>query len=602
MAPGIGKVSGSQGSVTSSGVSGGALMVAEQPAGQAVANLNRDVSTGKNTAQALAKGWNGAQALDEVGAQMQITSAAMPRLAKEIGDYAASKVAELNKQGNAEEAAKWAEGGVYRVAAHAALGALAGGLDGAVGAAAAAEAAPTLEKLQGAVQDKLAGAGMSNDAASVAAKLITGGTAAAIGGVAGGGAGAATALNADVNNRQLHPEEKARIKQLAGGDPGKEARLTAAACALVRCYAEYPEGSPTYKQLKQLADFGASDASAAERTELSKQTGMFGYSTTGIFSDANIDAAKKLNNTYQIGTRLVGTGKMALGVGGVAGSVFTAPVSCATGIGCFANAAAATISLDAAYSGAKQLVSGNPTDTYLNQGLQSLGMSPKAAAWVEAGLGIGSATTAWSVANKAVDQTIALNKAAVLSYRSAIVGDERFSASGFSVSGVYQTSKIASEKQTLATFAENTANQIYKDLDLTINERSLLAQERSLAEAAGWKRADGSIWWPPYDGALPGTTKIVTLDPGNGGALNLVDRFGRTSGSYVSPAGLSLEARALSSTPTNAPSVYSVDATIYGVERATVAPWFGQKGLGVQYKLPDSVQFYLDTMKLGVRK
>jgi hypothetical protein len=280
------------------------------------------------------------------------------------------------------------------------------------------------------LQEKLADAGLGSDAASVAAKLIAGGTAAAIGGVAGGAAGAATALNVDVNNRQLHPEEKARIKQLASGDPAKEARLTAAACALVKCYAEYPEDSAAYKQLKQLADFGASDAFAAERTQLSMQPGMFGYSTTGVFSDANIDAAKKLNNTYQLGTRLVGTGKMALGVGGVAGSALTAPVSCATVIGCFANGAAATISLDAAYSGAKQLVSGNPTETYLNQGLQSLGMSPQAAAWVEAGLGIGSAGTAWSVANKAVDQTIALNKAAAASYRNSIVGDDPFSLSG----------------------------------------------------------------------------------------------------------------------------------------------------------------------------
>lgn len=100
----------------------------------------------------------------------------------------------------------------------------------------------------------------------------------------------------------------------------------------------------------------------------------------------------------------------------MAGSAITAPLSCATVIGCFANWAAATISLDAAYSGAKQLVSGNPTETYLNQGLQSLGMSPQAAAWAEAGLGIGSAATAWSVANKAVDQSLALSKLSAATY------------------------------------------------------------------------------------------------------------------------------------------------------------------------------------------
>jgi hypothetical protein len=215
MAPGIGQVSGSQASVTRSGVSEGALTVADQQAGPALANLNRDVTTGKDTAQALTKGWNGAQALDQVGAQMQITSAAMPRLAKEIGDYADAKVAELKQQGNADDAAKWVEGGIYRVAAHAALGVHGGGLSGAFGAAAASEAAPALKKVQDDLKNNLANAGLSQDAATLAAKLIAGGTAAAIGGAAGGSAGAMTGLNAELNNRQLHAPEKSLAMKIA---------------------------------------------------------------------------------------------------------------------------------------------------------------------------------------------------------------------------------------------------------------------------------------------------------------------------------------------------------------------------------------------------
>jgi len=418
MAPGIGKVSGSQSSVTRSGVSEGTWTLGDGQAQQAVASLDRDVITGRDTADALTKGWNGAQALGEVNAQMQITSAAMPRLAKEIGDYAETKVTELKKQGNAEEAEKWAEGGIYRVAAHAALGALGGGLNGAVGAAAAAEAAPTLDKLQDAIQDRLAGAGLNGEAASVAAKLIAGAAAGTIGGVVGGSVGAVTGLNVDTNNRQLHPQEKARIKQLAGGDPQKEARLTAAACALVRCYAEYPEGSAAYNQLKTLADYGSSADFAAEHALLSKQAGMYGYSTKGVFSDANFDAAKKLNSTYQIGTRAVGLGKLVLGSVGVVGSLATAPASCLTGVGCFANAAVGTISLDTAYSGSKQIASGDPTDTYLNQGLQMLGLSPEAASWAEAVVGIGAAAKAATVVDKIIDKSIAANKLSVVTYQA----------------------------------------------------------------------------------------------------------------------------------------------------------------------------------------
>jgi hypothetical protein len=87
-----------------------------------------------------------------------------------------------------------------------------------------------------------------------------------------------------------------------------------------------------------------------------------------------------------------------------------------------------------------------------------------------------------------------------------------------------------------------------------------------------------------------------------GGAVNSVDRFGKTSGTYVSPAGLSLECRALSTTPTYSPSIYSIQDTITGVEAANIAPWFGKVGLGTHYKLPNSVQYYLDTGKLGVKK
>lgn len=190
MTPGMGKVSESQGSVTRSAVSDATLMVGGQQPGQAMANLNREITTGKDTTQVLAKSWKGTQALDEVNAQMQITSTAMPRLAKAIGDYAGVKEKELKNQGNVAEAAKWAEGGIYRVAAHTALGALGGGLSGAVGAAAVAEAAPTVKKLETAVKNRLTDAGLDNNVSDVVAKLVAGGAAGAIGSAVGGSAGA----------------------------------------------------------------------------------------------------------------------------------------------------------------------------------------------------------------------------------------------------------------------------------------------------------------------------------------------------------------------------------------------------------------------------
>ena len=337
---------------------------------------------------------------------------------KAVANYADSQTAALAKQLGSEtdsskrvaiqaELGKWKEGGAYRVALHAATGAIAGGIEGAIGAGTVAAAAPMLTDLQNNVVEKLKAAGVNETVAKGAAQVIATTTAAAVGAATTGGSaqGAAVGMGVDANNRQLHPEEKLRIKQLAGKDAVKEARLTAAACAIAKCYAEYPVDSATYQQLKQLADIGASDALAGERQQLSNQPGMFGYSTTGLFSDANVDAAKRLNNTYQIDTRVIGAGQMVLGSLGIAGSVATAPVSCATGVGCVANAVVGTVSADTAYAGAKQVVSGAPENTYLNQGLQGLGMSPEAAGLVELALGGGSAV----ITGRAVTKTIGSN-------------------------------------------------------------------------------------------------------------------------------------------------------------------------------------------------
>lgn len=58
--------------------------------------------------------------------------------------YAGKKRDAALERGDTEEAAKWDEGGQYRVAAHAAIGALTGGANGALGATLSALAAPEI--------------------------------------------------------------------------------------------------------------------------------------------------------------------------------------------------------------------------------------------------------------------------------------------------------------------------------------------------------------------------------------------------------------------------------------------------------------------------
>jgi len=93
--------SGSQGSTTLSGISGGAFTITNddaqraktgQSAAEAVASVNRDVSTEKDTSGALTKSWDGGKLMQQTQAEVQITAAFGSAAAKAIGDYAGQQV------------------------------------------------------------------------------------------------------------------------------------------------------------------------------------------------------------------------------------------------------------------------------------------------------------------------------------------------------------------------------------------------------------------------------------------------------------------------------------------------------------------------------
>ncbi|MFX1682666.1 hemagglutinin repeat-containing protein [Mitsuaria sp. CC2] len=200
-APGIGSVSGGASSTTGSGISGAEITITDaakqkeltgQDAATTVAGLNRDVTSEKDNSGALKKSWDGQALMSEVQTQMQITQQALPRIANEIGTQMDRKFKELEKS-DPVEAAKYAEGGVYRVAAHAALGALGGGVAGGVGAGVSASAVK-------AIDDAVKGLGLSEEAQ----QLVIAATGTAVGAVVGGGNGAAMAGNQVVNNYLNH--------------------------------------------------------------------------------------------------------------------------------------------------------------------------------------------------------------------------------------------------------------------------------------------------------------------------------------------------------------------------------------------------------------
>ncbi|MFD3242594.1 hypothetical protein ACE2AK_26130 [Rahnella perminowiae] len=169
---------------------------------------------------------------------------------------------------------------------------------------------------------------------------------------------------------------------MSGGDKEKEARLKAAACALVKCSAEFTVGSADYVKAQALEQLGNSDAYASERTLLASQSGnqliyamgsyasaslpMFGYSV----SDQTGDALSH----YGVGTRLGGlvqtTGGELQALGGMAMCTTTA------GVACLAGGYLAASGIDTANAGFNTFLSGVNQKTSGAYLLEGLGVSP----------------------------------------------------------------------------------------------------------------------------------------------------------------------------------------------------------------------------------
>ncbi|MEJ8827514.1 hypothetical protein WKW80_37000, partial [Variovorax humicola] len=221
---GLGRDDGSsQNSVTKSGISG-------------IAG-DQSVRTGDNSsAGVLVKDWNTQSIVKNVQAQAAITAEFGRNASIEVGNYANGKLKEaasLYDQAAAESdptkkaalyaqademESNWKEGGAYRIAAHAAAGALAGGVNGAAGAGASALAVPV-------IAEQIANLDLPV-AVKQALVLATG---AAVGAVTGGAGGAASAFNETTNNYLTSADLRSRdqkIKQCqANGDTACEVRV-----------------------------------------------------------------------------------------------------------------------------------------------------------------------------------------------------------------------------------------------------------------------------------------------------------------------------------------------------------------------------------------
>jgi len=379
-----------------------------------------DVSTNTDTTGAITPIFDSNAVMADVNAQVQITQAFSQAAPRAVASFASTRQTDLENQAKTAakagdkvkadklnaEAKKWGEGGRYRIALHTIAGALGGGGSGALGAAVSASAAPLLTELQTKVTTALIDQGLSPEIAILLGQGFAEATSAGAGAVVGGTQGAMTGVSVDTNNRQLHFAETQRIKDLAVGDPKVEARLTAAACALVHCADGVPKSDPAYGYLTSLQNAGAK--LIEEKNLLSQQKGWDGLIRGSLFQYSGFD--QYITDPFtqnKAGTRLIGT---VQALGGAATTFAGASIAaggiatCAeTGVGCLFAAGGTAIAgygWDMTTAGTNTAYTGNPTRTYGEQVLDSLGMSSQAASVTYALLGLSPA------AAPAITQTV----------------------------------------------------------------------------------------------------------------------------------------------------------------------------------------------------
>lgn len=189
-----------------------------------------------------------------------------------------------NVIGDVAQKQGWAEGSWQKVALHGLAGVIqakVAGTSAITGAAAGALNEMLLPQIQAYLESQgirrynADGTPNADFNALMTAGSTLAGTAigAAIGGPNGAGSGALVAYNATVNNRLLHENEKAKIKELANGNAEREQKLADAACYLTHCSAGKADG-PVKQDL--IAQEARGKEYAAEITLL-QNTGLFTY-------------------------------------------------------------------------------------------------------------------------------------------------------------------------------------------------------------------------------------------------------------------------------------------------------------------------------------
>ena len=120
------------------------------------------------------------------------------------------------------------------------------------------------------------------------------------------------------------------------------------------------------------------------------------------------------------------------------------------------------------------------------------------------------------------------------------------------------------------------------------NQAGLRMMAGESGSTSKYYNPDGSPIWPPNRGFDGNPTKVI-LEPGT-----LIDRYGYDGGTFVSPKGTSYTERALPIGTDQKPyTVFEVVKPIE-VQAGKIAPWFGEKGGGIQYEFSQKISDLLE--------
>jgi hypothetical protein len=133
----------------------------------------------------------------------------------------------------------------------------------------------------------------------------------------------------------------------------------------------------------------------------------------------------------------------------------------------------------------------------------------------------------------------------------------------------------------------NTNKQTYAPQKTPSESNLVGGQAAGCSGSESWYKPDGSINYPPDNGAVPGTEVEISLKPGD--VFGRYGKIGKTSVFVTEPGA---DAGKLALPPNTDPNIYQefvVIKEIPNVLQSEIRAWAGSPGGGLQYELPDPI-------------